>query len=91
MGADPTPFARIYRALAENFEHQLNAVQDERRRIAAEVRAAHAPEDFNDDDLDEYEALAVLGLAERCRRCGGGYTAWSASDHAGLACRGRPA
>ena len=86
MGADPTAFAKIYRALADDYDQQHPLVQAERRRIAKVVRKAHATEDFNDDDLDEYEALVTLGLAKRCRHCGEGLTDYSRGDHVGGAC-----
>lgn len=86
MGADPTAFAKVYRALARDIARQPEAVQVDRKKIARAARRAHEAEDFNDDDLDEYEALVVLGIGWRCRHCGKGYTDYSRGDHAGGAC-----
>lgn len=87
MGASPQIPATIYATLAKDFDKQTVAVQDDRKAIAKRIRKLYDKEiddgsnDFNDDDLDCYEELIVLGLAERCDRCKLGYTKWSKPDH----------
>lgn len=81
MSAPTGSWAEVYRALARDFDAQPEVVQADRRKLARAVRKAHHEEDFNDDDLDEYEALATLGLAKTCRYCHFGYTNYSADRH----------
>ena len=86
MGADPSVFVEIYRALAKGFDDLPLDVQADRRKIAKAVYRAHDRIDFNDDDLDCYEELLTLGLAKRCNICRRAYTDWSKEDHGGGMC-----
>jgi hypothetical protein len=73
--------AVIYWHLAKNFHEQPLEVRSDRRELAEAVRSAFHDCDFNDDSLDSYEELTVLGLAQRCQRCKHGYTEWSEDTH----------
>jgi len=87
MGASPFVPASVYMILANKFDQQTVSVQEDRQAIAKKFRKLYegghvgSDADFNDDDLDCYEELVVLGLAKRCDRCKKGYTAWSKDEH----------
>lgn len=86
MGADPTAFAVLYRHLAKGFDKLPDVVKKDRKATAKVLRLAHDDVDFNDDDLDEWEALIVLGIAKRCSVCNAGYTDWNMEDHGSGVC-----
>ncbi len=89
MGADPTVFAKMYEFLAKDFDEQPDVVKEERRRIAkfiykmpdAKWAQSMGDFDFNDDDLDAYEDLGVLGIANLCEDCNYHFTKWSKDQH----------
>lgn len=87
MGASTAVPATLYKMLAKDFDQQDLNVQADRRALAKKIRKLYdssdvgSDADFNDDDLDCYEELAVLGVAKRCTRCTMGFTAWSKDEH----------
>ena len=87
MSASPQILAFVLANLAHKFDEQTKSVQKERKQLAKDIRELYKSSDigcdgdFNDNDLDCYEELVTLGLAEKCKICKKGYTEWSEDCH----------